>query len=238
MINAGSFAQLKNVALIALSSDKKISTQEISATDVNLVMDLANKDKFDLEKTLEAFRIEFYDNLRKEFPFPILDHEKVVNNEKFKGLVADSQNGNFASLLASRISSPGYANYTLISKKLTPEFLNAFSADGVDAFMYVTLDYGFAAKLLIQGTGTCNIMATATMTIYNSKSKLIFIIKSQGTSDTAVKVAAGNVVAGSEKMPEMLKEASDKLFIDIKNDLPKRIKKMEKRLAKLSATEE
>ena len=101
--------------------------------------------------------------------------------------------------------------------------------------MIITLDYGITGKTLIQGSGTGVAYAEVQMMVYSVNSKRLFNLSSQGTSKTTLKVVLGNVAAGSEKMPDMLQETTDVLAEDIKKDLPKRIKKLQKKLVSLDA---
>ena len=70
-----------------------------------------------LRITMKTSGLIFYESLRNEFPFPVVDHEKAVHNKAFEAARGESLDNCFMSQLDSRVASAGYTEYPTVSKK-------------------------------------------------------------------------------------------------------------------------
>ena len=223
-------SQVNKVAVIAISVNDGLRTEGFEDVAINTMSDLYMGQDFNITEELEAFKIYLYAELAKEFPFEFIDEATIINNEKFVAF-KDSYAETAAAKLSKRITYEGYSNYLGLYKKLTGQLSEIFPE--ADAFMVVELNFTVAAKTMIGGNGAAGGKAKATISLYHKSGKRIMYVGAMGISDSSIKVVAGQIVSDRSEIPGTLKEGSEKLYVDMKENLPKKIKKMEKKLSKI-----
>jgi hypothetical protein len=223
-------SQVNKVAVVAISANDGLRTEGFEDVAINTMSDLYMGQDFNITEELDAFKNYLYNDLAKEFPFSFLDEESVINNEKFiafKNDYAESATGK----ISKRLPYEGYSHYLGLYKKLTKQLSEIFPE--ADAFMVVDLNYSVSPKTMIGGNGAAGGKAKATISLYHKSGKRIMNISAMGMSEASIKVVAEQIVSDRSEIPGALKEGSEELYVDMKENLPKKIKKMEKKLAKI-----
>lgn len=223
-------SQVNKVAVIAISANDGLRTEGFEDIAINTMSDLYMGQDFNITEELEAFKNYLYTDLSKEFPFELIDEATVINNEKFiafKDAYAESASGK----ISKRLPYEGYSHYLGLFKKPTTELSEIFP--DADAFMVVEINFTVAPKTMIGGNGAAGGKAKADISLYHKSGKRIMLVGASGISESSIKVVAEQIVSNRSEIPGTLKEASEKLYVDMKENLPGKIKKMEKKLAKI-----
>ncbi|MCD4832426.1 MAG: hypothetical protein K8R31_01420 [Bacteroidales bacterium] len=224
-------SQVNNVAVIAISANEGLRTEGFEDVAINTMSDLYMGQDFNITEELETFKTYLYTDLAKEFPFELMDEATVINNEKFvafKDSYAESAGGK----ISKRLPYEGYSHYLGLYKKLTGQLSEIFPE--ADAFMVVEINFTLAPKTMVGESGAAGGKAKANISLYHKSGKRIMYVGAMGISESSIKVVAGQIVSDRSEIPGTLKEGSEKLYIDMKESLPKKIKKMEKKLLKIS----
>ena len=224
-------SQVNNVAVIAITANDGLRTEGFEDVAINTMSDLYMGQDFNITEELEAFKTYLYGDLAKEFPFEFIDEATIINNEDFvafKNTYAESAAGK----ISKRLPYEGYSEYCGLYKKLTTQLSEIFPE--TDAFMVVEINFSVAPKTMIGDNGAAGGKAKATISLYHKSGKRIMNLGAMGMSESSVKVVAGQIVSDRSEIPGMLKEGSKELYVDMKENLPKKIKKMEKKLLKIS----
>jgi hypothetical protein len=223
-------SQVNKVAVVSFSANDGLRTEGFEDVAINTMSDLFMGQDFNITEELEAFKTYLYGELAKEFPFEFIDEASIVNNEKFiafKNAYAETA----GSKLSKRITYEGYSNYLGLYKKITEQLSEMFPE--ADAFMVVELNYTVAAKTMIGGNGAAGGKAKAQISLYHKSGKRIMYVGAMGMSESSIKVVMQQITSDRSEIPGMLKEGSDELYVDMKENLPKKIEKMKKKLAKI-----
>jgi len=223
-------SQVNNVVVVAISANDGLRTEGFEDIAINTMSDLYMGQDFNITEELDQFKAYLYGDLAKEFPFTLVDEATVINNEKFiafKDAFAESAAGK----LSKRLPSDGYSHYAGLYKKLTEQLSEIFPE--ADAFMVVDLNYSVAAKTMIGGNGAAGGKAKADISLYHKSGKRIMFVGAMGMSKSSIKVVVGQIVSDRSEIPGALKEGSEELYVDMKENLPKKIEKMKKKLAKM-----
>jgi hypothetical protein len=223
-------AQVNKVAVVAISANDGLRTEGFEDVAINTMSDLFMGQDFNITEELEAFKNYLNTDLAKEFPFELMDEATVINNEKFISF-KDEYAESAAGKLSKRLPYDGYSQYLGLYKKLTSKLSEIFPE--ADAFMVVEINYTLAPKTMIGGNGAAGGKAKAGISLYHKTGKRIMYLGASGMSESSIKVVAGQIVSDRSEIPGTLKEGSKELYIDMKENLPKKIKKMEKKLSKI-----
>ncbi len=223
-------SQVNKVAVVTLSANNGLRTEGFEDIAINTMSDLFMGQDFNINEELDAFQAYLYGDLAKEFPFEFIDEATIVNNEQFIAW-KDAFNESALNKLAKRLPYEGYSTYAGLYKKLTEQLSEMFPE--ADAFMVVELDYTIAAKTLIGGNGAAGGKAKATISLYHKSGKRVMYMSAMGMSESSIKVVMEQITSNRSEIPGTLAEASDAMYIDMKENLPKKIKKMEKKLSKI-----
>jgi len=223
-------SQVNNVVVVAISANDGLRTEGFEDVAINTMSDLYMGQDFNITEELDQFKTYLFSELAKEFPFTLVDEATVINNEKFiafKEAYAESAGGK----ISKRLPSEGYSHYTGLYKKLTEQLSEIFPE--ADAFMVVDLHYSVAAKTMIGGNGAAGGRAQATIALYHKTGKRIMNVSAMGMSESSIKVVMEQITSDRSEIPGMLKEGSTELYVDMKENLPKKIEKMKKKLEKI-----
>ncbi len=223
-------SQVNKVAVVSLSANDGLRTEGFEDVAINTMSDLFMGQDFNITEELEAFKVYLYEELSKEFPFEFIDEATVINNEKFVAF-KDAYAETAASKLSKRITYEGYSNYLGLYKKITEQLSEMFPE--ADAFMVVELNYTIAAKTMIGGNGAAGGKAKAQISLYHKTGKRIMYVGAMGMSESSLKVVLEQITSDRSEIPGMLKEGSEELYVDMKENLPKKIEKMKKKLSKI-----
>jgi|GEM_PF-2893908 len=223
-------AQLNNVAVIALSANDGIRTEGFEDVAINTMSDLFMGQEFNINEELEKFKTYLFNELATEFPFILIEEETILSNEKFivfKDAFAESTTGK----VSKRIPFEGYSHYLGLYKKPTTELSEIFET--ADAFMVVQIDFNIAPKTMIGGSGAAGGKAKASISLYHKSGKRLMYLVASGMSESSIKVVAEQIVSSRDDIPGTLSEASEQLYVEMKEKLPTKIKKLEKKLSKI-----
>ncbi len=223
-------SQVNKVAVVSLSANDGLRTEGFEDVAINTMSDLFMGQDFNITEELEAFQAYLYAELAKEFPFEFMDEATVINNEKFIAW-KDAYAETAGAKLSKRLTYEGYSNYLGLYKKTTEQLSEIFPE--ADAFMVVELNYTIAAKTMIGGNGAAGGKAKAQISLYHKTGKRIMYVGAMGMSESSLKVVMQQITSNRDEIPSMLKEGSVELYVDMKENLPKKIEKMKKKLAKI-----
>jgi len=223
-------AQMNKVAAIAISANKGVTSEGFDDLSLNTMSELFMGQSFNISDELTRFKTYLFNDLAKEFPFEIIEESSIIGNEKFISFKNEYQETNIAKL-TKRIPLEGYTSILGITKDQREQLSQIIET--ANAFMIVKLDYTIAAKTMIGGNGKAVGKAHAQIELFLPTGKRIMNLEASGMSDQGFGVVAGQITSNRDLIPQALKEASDQLFVEMKENLPKQIKKMNKKLAKL-----
>ena len=184
---------------------------------------------------MNKFHDYIYKDLANEFPFQLMEESKVINNEKFIAFRDEFSKGFVAKVgkLHKLIAYEGYTGYPALTKKRVFQLSEMFPE--ADAFMVVDVRFTIGAKTMINGSGAAGGKAAAKIWMYHKSGKRVMALGAQGMSKKTVKVVAEQIVSDRKEIPEALTEGSEDLYVEMKEKLPKKIKKMKKKLAKIKS---
>lgn len=223
-------AQMNKVAVVGISANNEIKTVGFDDLTLNEIQGVFMSTEFNIDEELARFKDYFFNELSKEFPFEIIDEASIINNENYIAFKDAYQDKLFVKL-AKRTPAKGYASLQGFTKSQLDSLGQMF--ESAKAFMVVRLDYNIGAKTLINGNGKAGGLATVHVELWLPTMKRIMHLNAKGMSKIGFTVLAQQITSNRDKIPQSLKEASDELFVEMKENLPKQIKKMNKKLAKL-----
>lgn len=223
-------AQMNKVAVVGISANNEISTVGFDDLTLNQIQGIFTSTEFNIDEELARFKEYLLNDLSKEFPFEIIDEASVINNKSYIAFKDAYQDKLFVKL-AKRSPAEGYASLQGFTKSQLDSLSDMF--ESANAFMVVRLDYNIGAKTMINGNGKAGAQASVDIELWLPSMKRIMRLSAKGMSDVGFTVVAQQITSNRDKIPQALKEASDELFVEMKENLPKRIKKMNKKLAKL-----
>lgn len=223
-------AQMNKVAVVGISANNEINTVGFNDLTLNEIQGLFTGTEFNIDEELARFKDYLLNDLAKEFPFEIIDESTIINNEGYIALKDKYQKGLIARI-TKRTPAEGYAPLQGFKKSQLDSLSEMF--ESANAFMIVRLEYNIGAKTMINGNGKAGGQASVDIELWLPSMKRIMRLGAKGMSDVGFTVIAQQITSNRDKIPQALKEASDELFVEMKANLPKRIKKMNKKLAKL-----
>jgi hypothetical protein len=100
----------------------------------------------------------------------------------------------------------------------------------VDGVMFVYMSYGYEPKVNIGGMGNAGIRAYMHMDLFNKEAKKVFKLDEYATSKKGVPMINGVPIMSSAKVLPLCANATQELLKDMNKDLPKLVKKVNKKL--------
>jgi len=226
-------AQVKKVAVIGLSSNTVVRTEGFEDIGLHAMADLFMGKEFNVQQEMVRFRDYLYGDLAELFPFELMTETELAENSDYQAFLNEVNDGALTkvSKLIERAPLDGYTVYQgLPGNKV--EALNKCLPEA-DAYMLVSLTYSISAKMMVNGNGKAGAKAHAQIQLYYKTGKNIMHLTASDMSDQGFVVVAEQVTSNRDKIPAAMQEASDALFETMPDALPKKIKKMKKKLAKI-----
>lgn len=252
LASATSFGQKKNVALTTLSTSRYI---DFSDANSNVAMGAAlatlQKDEsFDLTSSLEMVHDSFFKDLKKVFPFKMVDEKTVLSNEEYKkydyttqmytNKEGEVQEGK-AKELNEKMSKeaimayPGYKWMTPVGKmsadRFRPELtmLDIFKNDA-DGVLFIEVEYNFVENTLgIGGLTTASIQAVISFTLYNKDGDKVLNTSVFEKSKKKVPMVKGIPVMKPAKITQLCEDATKRAVEAAEKKLGKKVKKILKK---------
>lgn len=225
-----SFAQDKKVAVVTFYVNKKIDVTEFGAATYVAVNKLSDDPSFNMESLLKSFHSDFFDDYSKQFPFQLVPEDQVINNEAYKAFVPVGV-ASSGVLDISKFATviPGYK--VLIEKLAGHEneknMVKIFNqADGV---MDVSISFKLV-KIGLGGMGVVKVQASANIALFNKNGDKVFSVDEDAKSKGANPMVAGVPVMTTEKILPLCESAMDELKKELEKDMPKMVKKADKKL--------
>jgi len=236
-------AQLKKVAVISIYGNKKLGNSGGSASigggasigDLNNLM--LSDSAYNLKGIVERFSNLISNDLLKEFPFPFLPKEEVVNNPAYKNLIDDSKHftrfsyeGKHPSVQVAEgyipLAANGFLDDDVKAIKKSFEFLPA----DVDGVMIAYLDFDLQnSGASAFGVSSKKGFAFANIKIFNREGKRIFKLKDSEKSKGSITTVMGMMTEPKKVIP-LINDASEKLFAELLKELSKSINKLAKKI--------
>ncbi len=219
-------AQLHKVALVSVYGNKKIDASDFGV--INSFKSLGNDPAFNLKGIITEVKDSIYSELGPMFPFDFLPEDKIINNEQYKALGESAKKG----LSKMMYASPDGYYYIPFTKKYFSQLVDIFKPDSVDGFMVVSVNYSLEKIVQAMGFGTAKVMAQITLSIYDTRGKLMLLLPVTQVSSESIKFALGGNAMDASKILPLCHDATMKAFAKLKEKLPKKIEKMEKKYKK------
>jgi hypothetical protein len=193
---------------------------------------------YNLTGIVDKFGSIINNDLLKEFPFPFVPKDSVVNAPGYKDLINESKHFNKNSYQGS-LKAPvqvydGYiplaANGFLDDDtKAIKKSFDLLPTD-VDGVMIAYLDFD------LQNSGTTAFglsskkgFALANIKIFNREGKRIFKLKDSEKSKGSITTVMG-MMTETKKVIPLINDAADKLFAELLKEMPKAINKLAKKI--------
>jgi len=242
MMTSISFGQNKKVAVVTFYVDKYIDASKIvkEARDQSQEQTMRDDPNFDLRPLLNDFYETFRKKYAKEFPFEIVDERIVIGNERYQayngldGIEDQDSIDSYNETIHDRfISIDGYqvlltGGNLLRSWRTEAHMMDIF--EDVDGVMFVSMSYGYEPKINIGGMGNAGIRAYMHMDLFNKEAKKVFKLDEYATSKKGVPMINGVPIMSTNKVLPLCQNATEELLEDMNKNLPKLIKKVDKKL--------
>jgi len=236
-------AQLKRVAVISIYGNKKLGNSGGSASlgggvslgDLNNLM--LSDSAYNLTGIVEKFANLVSNDLLKEFPFPFVPKDSVVNNPGYKSLIDASKH-------FSKASYEGKHPTVQVAEGYIPLAANGFLDDDtkaikksfdylpadVDGVMIAYLDFDVQnSGASAFGVSSKKGFAFANIKIFNREGTRIFKLKDSEKSKGSITTVMGMMTEPKKVIP-LINDASDKLFAELLKEMPKSINKLAKKI--------
>ncbi len=219
-------AQLKKVALISVFGSRNLSDNPLETKIYEAIM---KDSSFNLEKIVTSFDSLIIASFLPQFPFPFLPKQEVINAKGYpelKALTTWAKDDWYTTPAAGYVPIAAYGivdDDKAIQKafELLPE---------IDGVMVAYIDFNLYDAMGIGGLTSKKVYAYVNIKIFDKSGKLVFKLKERASSSQGVMAAYGYVTDVKKLMP-MVKDASEKLFVDMQLKLPKSLAKMAKKMA-------
>jgi len=222
-------AQLKKAAVISVFGDKNLSDDPL---DTKLYEAIMKDSSFNITKIVYKFDETLQTNFLKEFPFPFMPKEEVVNAPGYKELsdLSRFKEGNF--YITPGEGYVGIAAFGALmqddkaikkSFELLPQDVEGVMVAYINFNMYEAGGIGPYAKQKVR--------ANVNLKIFNREGKRIFKLKEAESSNGGVS-SLGGIVLDIKKVMPLIEEASDNLFVAMQKKLNKKLKSMAKKIDK------
>lgn len=228
----------KKVAVVTFLMNKKVQAGDLGlgAEAVKKSADLTDNPAFNLEPMFERLHETFFNDLSKKFPFELIDENNVIGNQEYKDyeLKFDEDKGLNKLMLSSYNIYEGY-KYLRVGGKLTAkekrdEYNMSQIFKEADGVIFVSMWFEFKKKLAIGGVGTAGINAFMGMQLFDKEGNKAFRYGESATSKKSVGMVAGIPIMDIKKIMPMCEDAFEKMLVKIEKDIPKLIKKVDKKL--------
>ncbi|MDR1864591.1 MAG: hypothetical protein LBR08_03370 [Bacteroidales bacterium] len=223
-------AQVKAV-VASVTANRTLYTAGFTDVSINVIGMVS--DRFNVQTEVSKVKDFIYSELSKDFPFTLIPESDFLANTSFQEHVASVKNNAFVNATKAvndRVGVDGYL-YTVVKSDVA-KALECFSAESVNAVMVIAVDCYLAPKVLIGGNGSALAKIKVTVSLWNKDYKVLMDVSAESSSEQTFGIAAGQIVSNREKIPDALAEASDAVFKNMKESMPKAIKKFEKKLSK------
>ncbi len=223
------FAQVEKVILISFWADRQMDPGDFGSGLTASIATLTEDEDFNTQKYVDDFYKIFTENYQEKFPFEMMDESLILEAEGYENILDDvtlrypenriSTVNNFQPIIYQTI----IRNKSAIPKafEMVPE---------ADLVMIVQLGFRLVKKMQIAGFGTGAIYAYTYISGVGKDGKLYLKINEGAQSDNTFKFALGGAVFDTKEIQALCDEAVKNLFSEMEDILPKRIKKMEKKL--------
>jgi hypothetical protein len=223
------FSQQKKVAVVTFGVNKHVSTDRFGANAAlaGTIAMMAKDSNFNLKPVLVKFGNLFFTEYSKSFPFELMAEDQVIGNNAYKSYRTFDTSGFYYQNCLLR---PGYNLLTVAStyKKDLNQMIAAFP--GIDGFMFVDLSFEISPKVVIGGMGSAGVSAFASIKIWNKNGEKVVQVWEYSMSDGTVPVVGNFPIVKPKDILPLCQDAADRLMEDLKDKLPKIIKKCEKKL--------
>ncbi len=251
-VSATSFGQKKTVALTTLSTSRYI---DFADTDNNVaaaaaISTLIGDESFDLTPSLEMVHDAFFKDLKKVFPFKMLDEKTVTSNEAYQQYDYTTQlftnkdgevNEGKAKDVSAKMTEdaimvyPGYKWMSYASKlsadRFRPELsmVEIFKNDA-EGVLFIDLEYSFVENTLgIGGFTTASIQSTISFTLYNKEGEKVIRTFITEKSKKKVPMVKGIPVMKPAKITQLCEDATKRVIAKAESKLAKKVKKILKK---------
>ena len=228
-------AQLKKVAIISIYGNKTLGSD---GSNVDAINGLMLKDSaYNLTGIVDKFANLISVDLLKEFPFPFVPKDSVVNNIKYKSLINESKHfsrssyeGKYPSVQVAEgyipLAANGFFDDDIKAIKKSFEYLPS----DVDGVMIAYLDFDLQnGGVSAFGVSSKKGFASANIKIFNKEGKRIFKLKDSEKSKGSITTVMG-MLTDTKKVIPLINDAADKLFAELKKELPKSINRLAKKI--------
>lgn len=224
---AGSIqAQVRKGALISVYASRNLSDKP---TETKMYESIMKDSLFNIEPIVARFDQLIREKFLPQFPFPFLIKGQVVNHPDYQGL---AQHTRWVTEEWKTTSAPGYIPISAFGIADDEEAMRkAFSilpAD-VDVIMVAFIDFNLFDEMGFGGVSMKKIRVNINLKMYDRKIERVFRLKENVTSDNSVSSFKGSLIKVKDLLP-LINNASDKLFIEMQEKLPKMVAKMSKRM--------
>lgn len=222
----------KKVGVVTCMVDKQIDVSQLGGVGaVAFVATLAGDDNFDLTSVLNNFHDVFFKEYAKSFPFEIVPEETVLGNEAYQNYEDKHKedDGSDTNKFFQRYITYGdykAMNPSVVKNEKSNQYrLMQIFKDDLDGVMFVDLTYAFVPKLAV----TAKVQASISLALYDKEGKKVFRIFESAVSKKTVGLVAGVPTAKAADIKPMCEDASEQLFEDLRETLPKIAKKSAKK---------
>jgi hypothetical protein len=228
LLITGSYAQNKKVAVVTFYAVKQVAMTDYGQNAILASAKLSEDPKFDMKPLLKNFHDQFFENYAKSFPFQLLPEDQVIHNDTYKDFAPE--NAGFNDILNGNVYLPTYGYKVVLplkgnanEKKLVEMF------DQCDGVMKVYINFDMESRGLGR-MALVKINAHANIILFNRNGDKIFSVKEDAMSKKSGAQLAGIPFMTPEKILQLCESASDELMIALQNDLPKMVRKADRKL--------
>lgn len=231
-------AQLKKVALISVYGNRALSDNPLEKA---MNEKLLNDTSFNLAPFVERFCGIINDDLLKEFPFPFVPKEEVINSPGYKDLAkftGYTASGSGYDLIEGKVPlynvAAGYipiASFGIVDDVKAIKKAFEILPPDVDGVMIAYMSFQLVDQAGAFGITIKKVQAYANIKIFNRDGKRIFKLKDWESSKGGITAVGGFVVETKKLMPH-IQDASDNLFASMKKKMIKSLAKLAKKIEK------
>ncbi len=221
-------AQIKKAAIISVFGSRNLSDNPM---ETKIYEALMKDTSFNLDPIVDKFDNLIREQFVPQFPFPFVPKETVVGHPEYVSLIKFTK---WATESWYTTSAKGYipiAAYGIADDEEAIKKSFSYLPPDVDAVMIAYIDFSLFDEVGIGGFNKKKIKAYVNLKMFDKDANRIFKLKENANSDTGL-AAYGGFVLETDKIMPMIESASNNLFEDMKEKLPKSLNKMAKKLAK------
>lgn len=238
------YGQKKKVAVVTFYVDKYINADKIVETARQSTYEMTKEDdpRFDLRPILQDFHKTFVKDFSQEFPFEILPEKKVLEHQLYMAyngldgvedqdsidLLTEALNDRFIAIDGYKVLLTG--GNMLRSWRTEAHMIKILEDLNIDGVLFISMYYQWEPKVAVGGLGNAGIRAYITMELFNKESKKVIKIEEYATSKKSVALVNGAPILDYDKLLPMCEDATNRLLEDLEKELPKLVKKVDKKL--------